>query len=333
MINPFTSDAFSYAALTALINNLPYVPQQVGRWLPWNDMGESTPNLAIEIADDGSLSIIQEAPRGTIGSQVARTERKLVPIRVPHYPQFETLLAASVVGVRAAGSENNTEVVDQKINEILMKFERNIQVTKEFVRAAALNGIILKKDGSVSQNLWNIMGQSQIVVPIDLDDQTTDVIAEIIEAKEMSEDEQGAYQGMGSGYKLICGKTFFRKSSRHAMLKKDFEYFNQGAFQRADNREGVVVANDVDIVSYSKGKVGSTTFLAEDEALLCPVIDDMYQGRHAPGDSLAWANTMGLPSYASSEPLPHGKGTEMYGETNYVAWVNRPRSVIKFKLA
>jgi hypothetical protein len=329
-------DPYNMIALTGAINELPYIPHELEEWLPWNVQGEAIDKLLIEFLADGSLELIDEAARGSGKKEsVDRDVRSSILIKVPYYPQWETIMAAQVQGVRAFGSDSELEGYQVKVNEALQKIKNKNALMREFIRAGALQGKILKKDGNVSQDLLALFGISKNTHQAALGTATTDVVAEIIEAKEKAEDELGQFQGLARGYKLICGKNIFRKITRHAKVEKAYEYWNStsgmGGAARDDLRKGFPIASDVDVVSYSKGKVGSTNFLDPDTALLCPIVDGLYQTRNAPADNKWAVNTIGLPEYASSQELPLGKGDEVHGEMSTVSYVERPRAVVEFK--
>ncbi|MCQ1856025.1 major capsid protein [Neorhizobium galegae] len=335
MLNAPKGDTNNLIALTGAINERPYVVQLLDLWLPWNSKGESVDTLWIEFDKDGTLSLIEEQPRGYLGDPSARTERSGFAIKVPYYPQFETLLAAGVQGVRAFGSENESEGYQQKLNDLLDLMKRKNSNMREFIRMGALLGEIRKASGGISQNLNQLFGITRTAHAFDLSDPTTDVVAELIEAKEMAEDELGDFQAQVTGYKLIAGKNIHRKLTRHASVKDAFALWsstsgfgNQGSAMRDDMRAGFPIASDIDIVSYSKGKVGSTYFLDPDKAILCPIVDGMYQTRYAPGDNKDLVNTIGLPEYAQSQELPFKKGDQVHTEMSTVSYVERPKAIV-----
>jgi len=336
MLNPNTRDPYHLIALTDAISQRPYIPDQLEQWLPWNSQGEISDILMIEFMKDGTLSLIAEAARGTLGEQIAREIRSEILIKCPYYPQFETLLAGTVRNVRAFGSEDTTEGYSIKLNELLDRMKRKNALMREFIRAGALQGIIYKKDGNVSQNLWNLFDVQQNTASIDLSNATTDIVGALIDAKESVEDELGDMQGLATSYKLICGKNIFKRITRHAKIQKDYGLWsatagfgNQGSILRDDMRSGFPIASDIDVVSYSKGKVGSTAFIDPDTALLCPVISGLYQTRYAPGDGKQVVNTIGLPEYASMKELDFDKGDQIHTEMSTVSFLERPRAVVK----
>lgn len=331
------SNPYNKVALTAAINNADYIPHELETWLPWNSQGETTDVLFIEFRKDGTLEIVAEAERG--GGQkdtLGREDREGVLLRVPYYPQYETLMAAAVKDVRAFGSDSEVEGYATKLAQRLQMMKNKNELTREFLRAHALQGATRKKDGSISQNLNAIFGITKTTHAFDLSAPTTDVVAELIEAVEKSEDALGQYQGLTQGYMLIAGKEIHRKLSRHASIQEAFRLWsatggmgNLGSALRDDLRAGFPITTNVNLVSYSKGKIGNTHFLDPNKALLCPIVEGMYQTRNAPGDGKDVVNTIGLPEYVSMEPLPFNKGDNIHTEMATVSYVERPQAIVE----
>jgi hypothetical protein len=326
LVNVFDSDLFSFTSLTSAVNKVPYVPRGLSQWLPWNAQGVNTISVVVE-EREGVLSLVPTAPRGAPASQEKRAARKARSFLVPHYPREATILAAEVQGVRQFGSEDAMETVEQKRDERLADMARSHQATWEYARAGAISGKLLDADGSVIYDWHAEFGVAQNTKTIALDTATTKVVNKLIEAKEASEDELGEL--IADGYVLVCGKSIFHDFVGHPTIEKAYERWQDGAALRDDNRRGFKIASDITVVSYNRGKVGSTKFIADDEAYLCPVAEGLYQTRYAPADTIEAANTVGLPLYSSAEPLRHGKGVELHTESNHLSYVTRPRAIVK----
>ncbi|MEY2687382.1 MAG: hypothetical protein RL375_1580, partial [Pseudomonadota bacterium] len=116
MVDPFTPSAFTLTALTAAINNVKYAPGRLASF--FEEAGIATWQVAIDI-QDGVLSIVDVAPRGAPGKVITGEGRRALPFLVPHLPERAALLADSVQGVRAFGSESQSEVLQTKLTERL----------------------------------------------------------------------------------------------------------------------------------------------------------------------------------------------------------------------
>lgn len=324
----FQGDLFSTVSLTAAVNKLPYKPQELAQWLPWNAQGIATTVAVIE-ERDGSFDIVPAVPRGSAPTQAIGNPRAARPLVVPHYPLEATILASEIQGVRSFGSDSDLETIESKRSEKLERASFSQEVTAEFVRAGALSGLIRNKDGSTLIDLHETFGVARNTHDINFASATTDVIAELIDAKEKSEDELGAY--LVDGFQLIAGRTLFKAVISHPSVKSAWERWQDGAALRADNRKGFEVVEGVFLRSYAKGKVGSVSFIDPAESFLAPVADGLYETRYAPADTIDFANTIGIPTYVVPEVMEYGRGIKLLVESNVVSWVNRPRAIVRIK--
>jgi hypothetical protein len=321
--------------LTTAVNMADYIPHELEQWLPWNAEGVTTRSVFIEVEADGSLSILDEAnPRTGKKSYVDNDARTGFTVQIPYYPQYDALIAEATQGVRAFGSADEAMSYIIELSKKVEKMKNRNALTREFIRAGALQSIIYKKDGTVSQNLHQLAGTTALTHSFDLSDPATDVIAEIIDAVELVEDKLGAYQGLATSYKLIAGKNIHKKLTRHKSVQDAFKLWsatgavgNMGSAARDDVRAGFPITTNVELVSYSKGKIGNTHFLDPDKALLCPIVQGLYQTRYAPGTGKDVVNTIGIPEYSKIEPLPFDKGDELEMEMAVVSYLERPEAV------
>jgi hypothetical protein len=321
------SDPFSIRALTDAQTAIPYKPKELGQWLDWDIRGEVTDKLSIEMKE-GTLSVLQEMPRGAPGQTVEEGNRKLVSATIPHYPQTQTIKPAEFQGKRVFGSDNELETAEMRKNEKQQLLRDANEITWEFLKAGAIQGVTLQKNGDVSQDWFNLFGVQRNIHEIDFTNVNADLNEEVLLAKEKSEDELG--DTSADGYILICGRNMHSKFRTHKSTKAAFDRLDYSQFFRSDVRPGFQLSSDVNIVSYGRAKVGDTWFIDPDEAFLCPRAP-IYKGRFAPADMLDAANTIGIPEYVSSKVLDHNKGIELFAETNPIFWVARPRAIIHIR--
>lgn len=328
MLNVFQSDLFSFTSLTGAVNKIPEKPHELGVWLPWNAQGVNTTSIVVE-EKDGQLSVIPTAARGTVGHAVKRDPRRARSFIVPHYPHYDAILATEVQGIRQFGSADAMETVETKRAEKLASMQANHEVTWEFARAGAVTGLLVDADGDTIYDWHAEFGVVRNTHDIALDVATTNVRQELIAAKRKSEVELGGAV-VSHGYKLICGSEIFDEIVTHPTVEKAYDRWQDGAFLRADNRKGFMLADDIEVVSYHKSKVGDIDFIEPDEAFLCPIAP-IYQVRFAPADTLEAANTIGLPLYTMGEPMPYGRGIDLCTESNHIHYVERPRAIVMVK--
>lgn len=332
MLNVFESDAFSFTTLTGAVNLIPDAPHELRKWLPWEELGVNTLTVVID-EKDGKVSVIPTSPRGTVGEALSKRSRRARSIVVPHYAHYDAILATEVQGVRQFGSDNAMETVESKRAEKLAAMHANHEVTWEFGCAGVLQGKLYDADGSVIIDWHGAEGfnVARSTAEFDLSNAAFDVVQAIVAAKRQS---QLALKGLVSGrYKLICTTSFFDALVAHPKVQKAYDRWQDGAFLRADNDKGFILADNVEIVPYTNNSVEGIDFLEEGKAYLCPITPGLYKVRYAPADTLEAANTIGLPLYSMGEPMKFGKGIDLATESNAVHYCERPASIIEISMA
>jgi hypothetical protein len=330
MLDVFKSDLFSFTSLTDAINSLPNKPGELGEWFTWNAKGVATTSVITE-EKDGTLSLIQSQPRGAapnIGTR--RPARRGRSVEIFHYPAYETVLATEVQGVRQFGSEDQMETVVGKIAEKNQLMLDNHEINWEWQRVGAVNGLLLDADGSVLENWFTFFNKTKTTHIIDLTDPTIDVRMKLIEAKAKGERELGALRP--KKWKLVCGSDYHNDLVSHKSVKEAYDRFQDGSVLRDDLRNGFMIATDIEVVSYHRGylvtETGDLHFIAPDEAKLIPDVDGLFQVRFAPADTLEAANTIGLPLYNMSEPMPFDRGATLCSESNSLHYCTRITAIV-----
>lgn len=326
----FNSDLFHFLSLTSAINRVPNAPQDLGRWFSWNAQGINTLTALIE-ERDGVIGLVASAPRGAAPTSVRREKRRAKALEVPHYPLYDSILATEVQGVRAFGSDSATETVAGKLADKQSQMRLDMETTWEFQRSGALNGRLLDADGSVIEDWYEFFGKAKTRHDIDLSSASTDVRAEIIKAKQKGERALGNLRPRK--WKWIQGADFHMDFISHPSVKAAYDRWNDGAALREDLREaGFMIASDVEVISYHRGYIvtpeGEVRFIEPDASILVPDVDGLLQVRFAPADTMEAANTIGLPLYLSSEPMPFDRGVSLCAESNAIHYCTRIESIV-----
>jgi hypothetical protein len=147
MQNPFRKPAFSMSALTAAIN---FLPNRYGRLEAMNlfaDQAGALFAVIVEGAERRAQPAADDAP-GSPGTVGVRGKRKLRSFVVPHIPHDDVILPEEVQGIRAFGSETETETVAGVMAQHLQTMRNKHAITLEHLRLGALKGVILDADGS-----------------------------------------------------------------------------------------------------------------------------------------------------------------------------------------
>ena len=323
----FDSDVFSLQSLTAAINDVEFKPRRLGELGLFNEQGVATTTVMIE-REGTQLSLVPATQRGAPGTVVGATKRNGVTFSAHHLHTVANVLADEVQNVRAFGSEDGAEAVQNVVNSRLSTMAARIDVTHEYHRIGAVKGLILDADGKTPLvDLYGAYGLTQKVIPMGLGVEATDVQLKCLDVLEAIEEGLGAM--FFAGALVLCGKSFWRKLISHKAVRESYMY-QQSERLRADGRESFSFGG-LTFERY-RGNVGGIAFVDDTEAYAIPLgTEELFITRFAPADYMSAVNTLGLPLYSSSEPLKHGKGVELEGQSNPIHLCTRPQAVIKLK--
>lgn len=315
---------FEATELTTTINQLPAVPTLLQA--AFEEDGVQTTEVAIERKDQ-ALRLVPAVPRGAPGMPYVPTRRDALTFKTAHLPQRAMLLADSLQNVRAFGS-NELYTAEQRRNELLVDMRNDIDVTLEHLRFGALTGQVLNADGSVMLDLFAEFGVSQQTYDMDLYNGTysLSIRTKFVEARRKAEAALGNLRP--KRWLCLCSPTFFDVLVDHPSSDSSLVGWAAAAEMRADVRGGFDIAG-ITVLEYSYG-TDDTPWIGSDAAYLVPVgVPGLLIGRYAPADHIDTVNQVGLPYYASADPLPHNKGYSIEAQSNPVFLVTRPRAVIK----
>ncbi|MES3674607.1 major capsid protein [Halomonas elongata] len=320
----FDSDIFSLSSLTAAINDVQYVPNQIGGMGLFEAEGISTTSLVIE-KDGDKLGLVESKPRGAPGTVVGGDKRTGVSFHAAHLPTTATVLADEVQNVRAFGSEDQEQAVQTVVNRRLAKMAQQIDMTHEHHKLGAIQGKVLDSDGNtVIYDLFQSFGMTQQTVAMNLDTAGTEVQGKALDIHEKVEEALGGLSY--TGITVLCGKSFWRKFITHSKVKAAYERWQAGERLRDDPRQGFMFGG----IYWERYRGGGKVKVADTEAYAVPMgVLDLFITRFAPGDYMDTVNTLGLPFYSSSKILDHNKGAELEAQSNPAHLCTRPKACIK----
>lgn len=332
-LDAFNGDAFSMHSLTDRFIKLPHKPMRIGQLGWFREAGVRTTSIDVE-SKDGRLSLIQSSPRGGVAPDpLGAAKRKLRTFRVYHFERDSKVYADEVQNIRQFGSETELMQVQALVDERMAELLPAHEVTLEYQRVKALQGLLLDADGSTLLNLFTEFNVTQQTLDIALGTASTEVRNRIVAAKRLSENVLGGL--VVSGYRALCSPEYFDALVAHATVKEAYKY-QQGQQLASDLRKGFVYG-DVTWEEY-RGSVtipdsaggGTATFIPADTAWLVPEAD-IFVTKFAPADYEETVNTLGLPRYAKQVPDPTGlnKYRLINTQSNMISLCLRPEAVIK----
>ncbi len=331
----FNSDLFTMETLTASINQLPYVPGRLGQLGIFDEHGIATTTVVIE-RQGTSLVLAPTKPRGAPGTAMVPDKRGGVTITVPHIPIEDALLADELQNVRSFGSNNQLRGVAEVRDMKLLKMSRTLDLTLEYHRIGAIQGIVLDADGTtVVCNAFTQFGISHpgdvslgTATPYSTTTFAGPIAAGITAAKRTVRNALGG--NMPTGYWVACSDSLFDALKNHGEVRGT--YLNQ---QEAANLRG----DTLDAFNY-----GGMTFenyrgigaveIPDGKGQIVPLgIPELFITRFAPAPWFSAVNSIGLPRYVLATPDPTGeKRIDLEAETNPINICTRPEALIRFEL-
>lgn len=338
MIDIFNSNAFSTLSLTDAINNIKFAPGRISSMGIFGESGVTTTSIAIE-EKNGVLSLISPTGRGGPGVMVDRGRRSLRSITVPHFQIDDAVMADSVQGVRAFGSETQLETVMGKVLEQSAVHVQSLGVTQEYSRLGAIKGLITYADGS-TLDLFDFFEVDQIDErdwDLDNGSPTSGIVRKTCAAvyRQMA----GVLEGIPfNGITAICGDAFFDDLIAHSEVRATYLASQEAAELRrgyvGNGQQGIYgsfLFGDILWENY-RGSVGATSFINTDKAHFFPTgVPGLFRTYYAPADYNETVNTMGRRLYEKMFPMPNDKGMNMEVQMNALEMCTRPRVLLQGK--
>ena len=335
-LDVFSQDPFSMHTLTARFNKVPYQPMRLGALRLFQESGVRTTSVDVE-SRDGRLSLIQSSARGgSAPDPVGKNARSMRTFQAYHFERDSKVYADEVQGVRAFGSETELQQVQDLVDERMAELIPAHEVTLEYHRANAIQGVLLDADGSTLKNLFTEFGVTQQTLEIALGTATTKVRERIVAAKRLAEDELGGEVIVG--WRGFLSPEYWDALTSHALVVNAYQY-QQGLVLQTDLRASGFNFADVMWEEY-RGAVtkptsvggGTATFMPADIGWLVPITaNPIFITRFAPADYEETVNTLGLPRYVKTAQDPSGlnKYRLINTQSNQISLCLRPRAVIK----
>ena len=338
MDNVFDQDPWSLVSMTNAMNR-PVEGQHIPNVLDdlWDEESIDTIDVFLERRGE-ELSLVPATAYGGVGDKTELDKADGETFRLITLPTEFSVMAHEVQGVRAFGTQDQTETMEMKRDQKLAKARRRIEATMRFHRAKSLfEGKILDANGTkVLMDINAKFGVTQQTHQIALGTAGTKVKTKLEEAKDKSIDAIGDSTSV-IGWRGYAGRNWHNQFVSHQAVEKAFDRYENGAFLR--DSQGKSPFNFVDIDWYKfygqiKGQSGGAiNFIDPDAAYLVPITDDpsAYQTWFGPAPYEGVVNTMGRPFYAVQlERNVKGMNGEACSVTLSLA--RRPRSIIKLTL-
>lgn len=327
----FAPDLFTTTALTASINEQAYQPTLLRDLGIFSVDGVPTTSVVIE-KDNDLLTLVPVSPRGTVGETRKDPKRKGFSLIIPHLQQNDALYAESVQGVRAFGTTDQLATVEAERDKKLVRMARDLDYTLEHHRMGAIHGRVLDADGvTVLVDLFTVFGIAEPTeIDFDLDNATPASGAVVKKCNEVIYKMEDALGGLPyTGIHALCGNNFWDDLTTHPEVRETFMFQQQaGELRRSWVRDTFHYAG----IDFQRYRGTSAVGVNTDKCRFFPKgVPDLFITRFAPADYWDAVNTVGLPRYASAEPMKHKKGVELEAQSNPLNICTRPGVLLRAK--
>lgn len=333
VLDVFSGNAFNVTSLTDAINKIPHKPGRVGEMGLFSNKGVTSRSVILE-ERDGVLQLLVSKPYGAPADVSRKRDRRARNFVVPHFPLDDTVLAEEVQGIRAFGSQSETEGVVQVVSDKIGVMRQSHEATLEWLRLGAIKGVVFDGDTTtVLHNLYNEFGvDKQADQDWDMHTAATEQAPKCTAAIRLIEEALG-----GTPYDHIhclMGDNVWDKFVVNTSVKTAYERWSggqdgqPGAFLRSDMRKGFPFGG-IYFENY-RGKIASTSFVDTNEGRLFPVgAPGLFQTINAPADYMETVNTVGLPFYAKQERMAFDRGISINTQSNPLNICTQPRTLIR----
>lgn len=333
----FNSDIFSTISLTEAINKLPRKHSVLG------DMGifqqESITGIVAMVEENnGKLSLVQSASRGTRASEQTRSKRKARPFSVPHLPQFDSIRADELLGIRDFGSVEGLKSVAKVVNDRQQQMKDDMEITKEYQRCGAIQGLVKDADGSTIYDFFSEFGITEEEFEFDFVSATPTVkfktrCQEVLRRIQLSLGATRFTKVIG-----ICGDEFWdamivAPEVEKIYLNWDSQFLQNLQTDIQNPSARMFPFGGIHWMNYS-GAIGTESMIPDD---VCRFVvqgaGDVYKEINAPANFVETVNTPGLPFYSKQERQPFDMGIDLHSQSNPLIMPTRPAVLKKGVLA
>ena len=337
MVNPFAGSGYSMAALTLAINKFPPMYTMLGDMNLFTGEGITVRTVIIEQRNN-VLTLLPTRPLGSPGTAGAIGKREIRSFVVPHIPHDDVILPSEVQGIRAFGSENETDAIANLMAIKLQTMKNKHTITREWLRSGALNGIVYDADGTtVLYNYFREFGITQHSQDFQLTDLDLAVLPSCLSISRWIESH--LYGETSTSVLGLCSPEFFDAFTTHPNVEKAFQYFQNMQqslgqdYRKAGFNFGGILwkeyygrATDID------GNV--RRFIAENEAVAFPLgTAQTFREYFAPADFNETVNTVGLPLYAKQEERDMQRGWDLHTQSNPLPICTRPEVLVRVTMS
>lgn len=303
ILNIFRNDAFSAIEMTSAVERIPHVPTELGVRGIFTDNPIRTTALAVE-ERNGVLSVVPMSQRGEPTNDERTTERRKIRyFEIPRLFKGDTIWSSELQNIREFGTET---VLMQVQAEVARRqagptgILTTLDYTEEYHRLAAVQGLLLDKDGSVWYDWFD---EFEIAKPAEVSFNLAANIEYSIRpicnklVRSMARSSQGAFT-TNTSVTALCGDEFFDRFTTHVDVEKSYKNWSDAVELRQGGAFRSFRFADIEWLNYRGSDDNSTIKIPDDKVKFFPEnAPGVFERALAPGESFDWINTPGKDRY------------------------------------
>ena len=332
-IDIFNNPAFGTAEMTEAINVIPTQYGVVNELKIFKEKGITTTTVQVE-KKNGTLNVLSSVELSAPGVVNNSGKRELVSLSVPHFIVNDKITAADVQNIRKFGSTDEMEAVQDVVNDKLAEMKAKHEITLEYMRCGALQGLIKDGDGNTIVDLFDSFGVSQTTKEFKVSDDKANLPKILRDIKRHI--EQNLKGEVMNSVLCLCSGEFFEAFVGHSSIKDAYNAY-QGITPYRDDLRYSFEFSGVHFVEYegsaSNAQGKNLRFIPEKEAIFIPVgTRNVFETVFAPADYVEAVNTVGIPYYAKQELSDMGRGVDVQTQSHPLPICKRPDLLVKATL-
>lgn len=336
-IDIFKGDAFRAMELGEAIRVIP------NQWGLIGSMGIFAPKsirgtkFSVEMKN-GVIQLVARSDRGTpLGGQ-RRSKRDLIDFRTERFGLTSQITADDIDNIRAFGEVSELQQAEDEVMERQEELRGSMDITREYLRAGALQGKVLDADGAVIVDMFDKFDITRKSVDFVLGTATTDLMAK---CREVTRHIRTNLLGdVSSGVQSLIHPDFTDKLMGHADFKERYKYYqnaNGGDPLRDDTSDGFDFGGirwkeylAEASVPQEDGTFATREFIPQAEATFFPLgTRQTFRQFNGSADYVGMANLPGEEMYSKVFVDPKERFVEVEGMMQTMPMCLRPAVAVR----
>lgn len=299
----FNSNAFGLVQMTQAIEKVPFVPSYLGSLGLFGGEGVSLNTVSIE-QKGMTLELIKTSARGSQLPMGKTDKATLRNFNIPRIAKGDQVFASEVQGVRAFGTESDLQTVARLIAQKQAKLKQELELTLEYHRLGALQGILLDSDGSTLYNYFTEFGIAQ-PAEIDFDLDAASPTEGVLLNKIRNSVKRPIIRALGAAATpnvsilALCGDTFYDQFTTHNDVRVTYKNWQAAESLRSADVFSAFRFGEVDWVNYRGTDDNSTVAIAPGQVkFVVRGAPGLYRRINGPGEDIETVNTIGREMYS-----------------------------------